>query len=128
MRTITGGALRRSVYLIAKRNLHLPFMETFDQPDLLSSCARRESSTHAPQALELMNGKLSNDLAAAFAARLKREAGPDIGKITEQAYWLATGRAPTAAERKLSLSYLETGSLKEFALVMFNLNAFLYAP
>ncbi|MEO6567522.1 MAG: PSD1 and planctomycete cytochrome C domain-containing protein, partial [Opitutaceae bacterium] len=38
---------RRSVYLIAKRNLHLPFMETFDQPDLLSSCPRRESSTHA---------------------------------------------------------------------------------
>ncbi|MEO7415062.1 MAG: PSD1 and planctomycete cytochrome C domain-containing protein [Opitutaceae bacterium] len=119
---------RRSVYLIAKRNLHLPFMETFDQPDLLSSCPRRESSTHAPQALEMMNGKLSNDLAAAFAERLKREAGADIGKITDQAFWLATGRAPTAAERKLSLAYLESGSLKEFALVMFNLNAFLYAP
>lgn len=119
---------RRSVYLIAKRNLHLPFMETFDQPDLLSSCARRESSTHAPQALELMNGKLANDLAASLADRLKRESGPDIGRMVESAYWLAAGREPTAAERKRSLAYLETGALKEFALVMFNLNAFLYAP
>ena len=60
---------RRSIYLIAKRNLRLPFMEVFDQPDLQTSCARRESSTHSPQALEMLNGKLSNQLAAAFADR-----------------------------------------------------------
>ena len=62
---------RRSIYLIAKRNLRLPFMEAFDGPALLTSCARREASTHAPQALELLNGTLSNDLAAAFAERLR---------------------------------------------------------
>jgi hypothetical protein len=61
---------RRSIYLLAKRNLRLPFMETFDQPSLQNSCARRESSTHAPQALELLNGRWSNDLAVAFAERL----------------------------------------------------------
>ena len=49
---------RRSVYLIAKRNLRLPFMEVFDAPDVQISCPRRESSTHAPQALELLNGDL----------------------------------------------------------------------
>ena len=46
---------RRSIYLLAKRNLRLPFLEAFDAPALLTSCARRESSTHAPQALELLN-------------------------------------------------------------------------
>lgn len=144
--TITKDASefnRRSVYLMAKRNLRLPFMETFDQPDLLSSCGKRESSTHAPQALEMMNGKLSNDLAAAFAERLTREVGADPEKLVDRAYWLALTRPPTAAERKLSIAFLreeykESGnlslkeasnpSLKEFALVMFNLNAFLYAP
>jgi hypothetical protein len=60
----------RSIYLIAKRNLRLPFMEVFDQPALQTSCARRESSTHAPQALRLLNGKLANELAEAFAQRL----------------------------------------------------------
>ena len=64
---------RRSIYLIAKRNLRLPFMEAFDQPALLTSCARRETSTHAPQALELLNGTLANEMARALAARLDRE-------------------------------------------------------
>jgi hypothetical protein len=119
---------RRSVYLIAKRNLRLPFMETFDQPDLLSSCARRESSTHAPQALEMMNGQLANEVAAAFAERLAREAGPDHRRIVERAFVLALGRPPNAEERKFSLSFLEPNSLREFALAVLNLNAFFYAP
>ena len=119
---------RRSIYLVAKRNLRLPFMETFDQPDLLSSCGRRESSTHAPQALEMMNGKLANDLAAGFAERLTREAGADPGRIADRAYWLAVGRAPTPAERALAVSFLATQPLREFALATFNLNAFLYVP
>ena len=54
---------RRSVYLLAKRNLRLPFVEVFDQPDAQTSCPRREVSTHALQALELLNGSLSNRLA-----------------------------------------------------------------
>ena len=58
---------RRSIYLIAKRNLRLPFGQAFDQPDLQTSCPRRETSTHALQALELLNGKTANRLAAAFA-------------------------------------------------------------
>lgn len=119
---------RRSVYLMAKRNLRLPFMENFDQPDLLSSCGRRESSTHAPQALELMNGQLANDLALALAERLAHEAGGDRGRLVERAYLLAIGRAPNAAERAFSLTFLETQPLREFALALFNLNAFLYAP
>ncbi len=58
---------RRSIYLIAKRNLRLPFGQAFDQPDLQTSCPRRETSTHALQALELLNGKTANRLADAFA-------------------------------------------------------------
>src|SRR3989442_5902018 len=82
---------RRSIYLIAKRNLRLPFMETFDQPALLTSCGRRESSTHAPQALELLNGRLSNELAAAFTVRLEKETGGGRDRLGERAHWLALG-------------------------------------
>ena len=64
---------RRSVYLIAKRNLRLPFMEVFDAPDTLVSCPRRESSTHAPQALELLNGDMANRNAELLAKRLETE-------------------------------------------------------
>jgi hypothetical protein len=117
---------RRSIYLVAKRNLRLPFLETFDAPALLTGCPRRESSTHAPQALEMLNGRLSNDLAGSFAARLQREAGGDPGRIVDRAFRLALGRPPTAGERTLSLEFLRGQPLKEFALAVFNLNGFLY--
>jgi len=117
---------RRSVYLVAKRNLRLPFMEVFDQPDSLISCARRQASTHAPQALEMLNGELASDLAAAFAERLKTEAGADRIQIAEQAFQLVTGRSPTDAESKLALEFLKSEPFDEFALALFNLNAFLY--
>ena len=54
---------RRSIYMIYKRNLQLPFMGVFDAPDTLLSCARREQATHAPQALELL-ARIDGPLAA----------------------------------------------------------------
>ena len=101
-------------------------MAAFDQPDAATSCSRRESSTHALQALELLNGTLANDLAGSFADRLRKEAGTDPAKQVELAYKLAAGRAPSAKEKELGVEFLKTQSLKEFALAVFNLNAFIY--
>jgi hypothetical protein len=117
---------RRSVYLVAKRNLRVPFLEVFDQPDLQTTCARREASTHAPQALELLNGRLSNNLATSLADRLRREAGDDQEGQIELAFLLVAGRSPTFQERELSREFLSAESLEEFALATLNLNAFLY--
>ncbi len=117
---------RRSIYLFQKRNLRLPFLEVFDAPDTLLSCARREQSTHAPQALELLNGDFSNAMARAFAERIEREAGADRGRQIDRAFQLALGRAPEAAERKAALRYLQDGPLSEFALSLFLVNDFLY--
>jgi hypothetical protein len=121
---------RRTVYMIYKRNLRLPFVEVFDAPDTLLSCARREQSTHAPQALELLNGQTSNDLAAVFAQRLLKERTTAAERV-DYAWRLAAGRAPTAAEKSLALKFLagapdDAARMKEFALAVFNLNAFLY--
>jgi len=116
---------RRTIYMIYKRNLIQPFMQVFDAPDTLLSCARRDQSTHAPQALELLNGKLSNDLAAAFASRLT---GTPAERV-DRAWRLATGRAPNARERAIAMKYLDDpdpAAAKEFALSLFNTNAFLY--
>jgi mono/diheme cytochrome c family protein len=117
---------RRSIYLIAKRNLRLPFFENLDAPALQTSCARRESSTHPPQALELLNGTLANDLAQAFAKRLERECGSDREKIIGRTFHLAFGRPPTGNERERSLAFLHEQPLSEFALAIFNLNEFIY--
>ena len=127
--TVTADAAehdRRSVYLLAKRNLRLPFMEVFDQPDAATSCPRRDASTHALQALELLNGSTANRLAEAFAQRLEHEAGTDANEQIERAYLLAAGRAPTPREKELAFLFLAKQPLREFALAVFNLNAFLY--
>ena len=117
---------RRSVYLIAKRNLRLPMMEVFDSPDMQLSCPRRESSTHAPQALELMNGTFSNEMAGLLAKRLTQEAGKDPARQADLAYRSIAGRAPNPKEKNLAVSFLKSQSIDEFALAMLNLNAFLY--
>ncbi|MDZ4799358.1 MAG: DUF1549 and DUF1553 domain-containing protein [Bryobacteraceae bacterium] len=117
---------RRSVYLLAKRNLRLPFMEVFDAPDAQISCARRESSTHAPQALELLNGDLSNRLSLDLTERLQTEGGSDKLKQIDLAYRIATGRPPTVKQRQMALEFLRTQPLREFALAVLNLNQFLY--
>lgn len=117
---------RRSVYLVAKRNLRLPFMEAFDQPTLQNSCAMRESSTHAPQALELLNGDIANDLADAFAKRLQSEANNLTLAQIEKAWLLVTGRPPAEQEAATAQQFLQSRPLREFTLALFNLNEFLY--
>jgi hypothetical protein len=121
---------RRTIYMIYKRNLRLPFEEVFDAPDTLLSCARREQATHAPQALELLNGQTSNVLAAVFAQRLLKDRTTAPERV-DYAWRLAAGRLPTAAEKSLSLKFVaanpdDPARMKEFALALFNLNAFLY--
>ena len=88
--------------------------------------ARRESSTHAMQALTMLNGQFANEMAEAFAARLKKEGGPISAHQVERVFWLALGRPPNPRERELSIEFLRDQSLKEFALAMFNLNGFVY--
>jgi hypothetical protein len=120
---------RRTMYLIYKRNLQLPFLGVFDAPDMQLSCQRREQSTHALQALELLNGQMSNELAAVFAERLKERASNPAS--IDLAWRLATGRAPTPKEKHLAMQYLsekpdDPVRWKELALDLFNLNSFLY--
>jgi hypothetical protein len=96
---------RRSVYLFAKRNVKLPMLEAFDQPDTLNSCAARPVSTFAPQALILMNGPFAREQAARMAFELlKEDANP--AELMDAAYRRAFGREPTAAERKVGAAFL----------------------
>jgi hypothetical protein len=122
----TSQYTRRSVYLLVKRNLELPFMQVFDAPDGSVSCARRESSTHAPQVLELLNGDLTNAQADALAKRLETEAGSDVRKQIDLGYQLVTGRLPKLKEVQVATDFLKSGSRRDFALMLLNLNAFLY--
>ncbi len=100
---------RRSLYLFAKRNVRLPLLEAFDQPDTLTSCPVRPVSTFAPQALILMNGLFAQQQSKAFAARLLRRTGTKNAHqmLIEEAYRLALARPPREAELQRALAFLE---------------------
>jgi hypothetical protein len=98
---------RRSLYLFNKRNLRLPMLEAFDQPDTLTSCPVRPVSTYAPQALILLNGPFMHAQARALAGRLWREAGADAVGQVDRAYRLALARPARPMEVKLALAFLD---------------------
>jgi hypothetical protein len=64
---------RRSIYVIAKRNLRLPLLDAFDLPDMHNSCARRSTTTTAPQALLMLNSDFALSEARRWAGRLTAE-------------------------------------------------------
>jgi hypothetical protein len=117
---------RRTIYLQMKRSLTLPMLQTFDAPDTATSCARRDVSTVAPQALTLLNGPFSLEQAEKFAARLQKENGDNPEKIVSSGWLLAFGRLPSDKERTSAMDYLKRNSLPRLCLLMFNMSEFIY--
>lgn len=141
----TPATRRRSVYMFHKRVTQNPLLQAFDEPDAAVSCARRNTTTVAPQALALLNDTFVRDRAADFAKRLLDEAGDDKKVWINRGFWLALARQPTESERTAALEFLNNqlvgragretatpyGDLREHALAdfcqaLFSLNEFIY--
>lgn len=122
---------RRSLYLLNKRTVRLPFLANFDQPDTMTSCAVRHASTHALQSLSLLNSDFMQEQSAALAERVWRRCG-DSGPacLVEEAFRLTLARQPNTEERRLAENFLTTGpeSLRDFSLALLNRNEFIYRP
>ena len=116
----------RTLYLIQKRTVRVPFLETFDLPENSVSCPRRTLSTVAPQALSLLNSPLAVQTATAFAERVEREAGPAEEDLVGRAFALAFQRAPTATELARCRAFLAEAPLVEFCRALLNVNEFVY--
>jgi len=97
---------RRSVYIFIRRNSRYPMLEAFDMPDTHESCGRRNQTITAPQAMSLLNSKVSLEWAQAFAGRVLKAAGPDQAAGVDTAYRLAYGRHPNGAEKDVVLTFL----------------------
>ena len=140
--------LVRSLYLVRKRCLPIPFLQSFDLPDSTVSCARRDTTVVAPQALMLLNSPEGIRYAEALAARLLRDT-PTLAvaslqyeqSLVDQLFLLTLNRLPTAHERILAAEHLQnerskliegdTESRARQAFVslcraMLNLNEFVY--
>jgi hypothetical protein len=94
------------VYVQVRRTKPLAVLDTFDWATAEPNCEMRNSSTVTPQSLLLMNNEFVLTQAAAFAERLKTEAGTDAAKRVALAWRLAYGAEPTAAEVARATQFL----------------------
>ena len=83
----------RSVYLVRKRSLPLPFLQPFDLPDGVNPCGRRDVTTVAPQSLNLLNDDLVLRAAEGLACRVEAAVGDDVDAWPAEVVRLALGRA-----------------------------------
>jgi hypothetical protein len=98
---------RRSVYVTQMRSVATPILDLFDPPESISSCPRRNTTTVAPQALQLLNNKFVNRQAAIFANRIYDEAGEDPSQQIRRAFLLALSRPPAPVELEQTLEFLK---------------------
>ncbi len=101
---------RRSVYVLAKRNLRYPLFEVFDQPDLHQSCPRRAVTVTAPQSLAMLNSELTLDLARNWAERLVAEHADSPRELIQAAYRAAFSREATKKEIELAETFMAEDS------------------
>ncbi len=132
---------RRSVYLVVKRALKVPLLECLDFANSTSGTGTRPTTTVAPQALMLLNDSFVQAQAAAFAERIRREAGSTTAAQIARAFQLAVQREPNKAEVRAGQSLLadqtsrariegarepETLALRSLCRALLNLNEAMY--
>ena len=136
--------------------MRYPLFDAFDAPDTQSACPRRATSTHALQALALLNSEFASGRARALAGRVLREAGSGGDDRIRRAYQLVLAREPSPqrirsrAKRFLktqadmirkekrpakasgmrlpSIDPAEASAWVDFSLALLNCNEFLYVP
>ena len=126
----------RSVYLVRKRSLPLPFLQPFDLPDGVSPCGRRDVTTVAPQSLNLLNDDLVIRAATALAERVRAEVGDDSGAWPAAAVRIVLQRGIEPEEEAVAADLLSrhtalhdgapVRALVDLCRALLNVNEFLH--
>ena len=126
----------RSVYLVRKRSLPLPFLQPFDLPDGVSPCGRRDVTIVAPQSLNLLNDDLVIRAARALAERVRAEVGDDSGAWPAAAVRIVLQRGIEPEEEAAAADLLrrhatihdgaQVRALVDLCRALLNVNEFLH--
>ena len=97
--------LKRSVYVMQKRNRRIPFFALFDGPDPNASTARRDITTVPTQALYFMNDPFVHARAERFSVRIVKSATDDRARLDFACRQLF-GRAASVEEQADAAEFL----------------------
>lgn len=130
--------LRRSIYMISKRHLLIPFMKAFDFPSSEKPCGNRNRTTVVSQSLAMLNNQFIHSRSSNLARVLIQEHGEDEDAIFN-AWKQIFSREPKPHELEASLKHYhkqqsyfsEKDNSRLLALssvchVLINSNEFLY--
>ena len=122
------AAWRRMIYLAKMRGTDDGMFKVFDLPDCGQVRDKRGDSTTPLQALNLMNGPYTVQLAEKLAHRLRHEAGGEPAAQIDRLFAILFSRPPTPAERQACLDTIRSGGLETVCRAAFNANEFLFRP
>ncbi|SRR6056297_278971 len=139
---------RRSVYMFHKRLIPYPMFQAFDRPNLMTSCARRQNTTVAPQAMVILNDGFVRAVARDFASSLiEGHVGKSVTKefelrpMIKKAFETSFARLPTESEIETSFQFIEAQTkarsgraerdprleaLTDYCQTLFGLSEFIY--
>jgi hypothetical protein len=116
----------RTVYGRVNRGRLNSILALYDFPDPMMTAPRRELTTSPLQQLFVMNSPFMQERAAHLAER----AGPgaDAREKVRDLYRKAVLRDPTSKELDIALTYLENGTLTQFAQALLASNEVIFWP
>jgi hypothetical protein len=117
---------RRMVYQFKPRLQQDSTFGAFDCPDATATAPRRNVSTTALQALNLLNDPFVHDQAERFAMRVRGEVGSIVTAQVRRAFRLAFGRTPTAVEAGAAEKLVAAHGLALLCRALFNANEFVF--
>jgi len=99
--------LRRGMYIHLQRNLMLPMLMTFDRPEAILSCSRRERSNTPLQALTLLNSHLFVQSSKELAKVLLSNTELDDSQRVSELFRRVISRPPSETESQRVLQLLK---------------------
>ena len=121
---------RRSIYLVRRRTIPIPFMSLFDFPDASFSCAQRSQTTLPTQALALLNSPFVAENVAHLAQQLGNETTTQAQ--VQAAYLAILSRSPSKSELTSGMDFIRNGMgspnsrLEDLCHVLYLTNEFIY--
>lgn len=96
---------RRGLYIFFRRTTPYPQLMTFDAPDSLLACSRRQRSSTPLQALNLLNDSVFMEAARSLAVRVLSEKPGSVDDRLEYAFRLCLARPPSKTEKERLVRY-----------------------
>lgn len=139
--------LRRTIYLLMRRNYHPTVLAVFDQPVLTTNCTRRDTSAVVLQSLTMLNDDFVLEESSALASHVMRRSGTSLADKVDTAFRLVLSRRPAKDELSWCLDALSRDmavaqslmpdapseqvaqqALARFCQTLLNSSEFLYVP